>query len=121
MSAPVTIDDYLSTVPGEARVTLEKLRKTIRAAAPKATETISYQIPTFKLDGRPLVGFAAFKNHCSFYAMSPEVMDAHKNDLESYKTSKGTIRFPIDKPLPAELVRKLVKARIKENKARASS
>jgi uncharacterized protein YdhG (YjbR/CyaY superfamily) len=111
------VDDYLAAVPGEARATLEKLRKTIQAAAPKATDTISYQIPTFKYHG-PLVAFAAFPNHCSFFVMSPSVMEAHKDELKSYDTSKGTIRFPASKPLPAALVRKLIKARIEENEAR---
>jgi uncharacterized protein YdhG (YjbR/CyaY superfamily) len=111
------IDDYLAAVPDEARATLEKLRKTIRAAAPKATETISYRIPTFKYHG-PLVAFAAFPNHCSFFPMSPSVMEAHKDELKPYETSKGTIRFPAHKPLPAALVKKLVKARIAENEAR---
>lgn len=114
---PKDIDEYLATVPAEARATLEKLRKTIRSAAPKATEGISYQVPTFKYLG-PLVGFGAATKHCGFYVMSPAVMEAHKNELESYDTSKGTIRFPPDKPLPAALVRKLVKARIAENEAR---
>lgn len=113
-----TIDDYLARVPEEARATLEKLRKTIRAAAPRAVEGISYQMPTFKLDGRLLVCFAAFKNHCSFFPGAAGVK-AHEDELKSYKTSKGTIRFPTSKPLPAALVKKLVKARIEDNKARA--
>lgn len=98
---------------------LEKLRKTIKAAAPKATESISYRIPTFKYQG-PLVAFAAFPNHCSFYPLSPSVLEAHRDELEAYDTSKGTIRFPATKPLPAALVKKLVKARIEENEARAN-
>jgi uncharacterized protein YdhG (YjbR/CyaY superfamily) len=115
------VDDYLAGLPEEARVTLEKVRKTIKAAAPKAIEVISYQIPTFKMDGRPLVGFAAFKTHCSFFPMSSSVIEAYKDELKQYVTSKGTIRFALDKPLPAALVKKLVKARIEENKARASN
>lgn len=113
------IDDYLTAVPEKSRATLEKLRKTIKAAAPKATEAISYRIPTFKYHG-PLVAFAAFPNHCGFYVMSPAVMEAHKEELEAYETSKGTIRFPAGKPLPAALVKKLVKARIAENEARGT-
>jgi uncharacterized protein YdhG (YjbR/CyaY superfamily) len=112
------VDDYLAKVPDEARASLEKLRKTIRAAAPKATEGFSYGIPAFKLHGRPLVSYAALKNHCSFFPMSPAVLDAHRKELEAYDTSKGTIRFPVDKPLPATLVRKLVKARIAESEDR---
>lgn len=94
-----------------------KLRKIIKAAAPKATELISYQIPTFKHNGA-LVAFAAFKDHCGFYVMSPVVMDAHKDELKAYDTATATIRFPADKSLPAALVRKLVKARLAENQAR---
>ena len=103
------IDEYLSRVPGEARATLERLRADIHAAAPDATEAISYQLPTFKQDG-PLVGFGAWKNHCALYVMSTAVTDAHEKDLRRYDTSKGTVRFPVDKPLPATLVRKIVKA-----------
>ena len=119
-SAPAgDIDQYLATVPEDARFTLEKIRQTVRAAAPKAVEAIWYQIPTFKLDGRALVGFAAFKNHCSFFPMSMAVMRTYHDELNSYDTSKGTIRFPFGKPLRAALVKKIVKARIKENEARA--
>ena len=119
-SAPASdIDEYLATVPEDARATLEKIRQTVSAAAPKAVEAIWYQIPTFKLDGRALVGFAAFKNHCSFFPMSMAVMRTCEDQLKSYDTSKGTIRFPVDKPLSAALVKKIVKARIKENEARA--
>jgi len=110
------IDAYLAEVPAEARATLRKLRKMIHAAAPKATEKISYRIPVFYHCGM-LVGFAAFKNHCSFFPMSLSVIAAHKDELGGYDTSKGTIRFPVDKPLPATLVKKMVKARIKENEA----
>lgn len=117
-SVPKTVDEYLARVPKDVRVTLEKLRQTIRAAAPQAVEVISYQMPMFKHHGM-LVAFAAFKNHCSFFAGSG-VMDAYQKELSKYKTSKGTIRFTIDKPLPATLVKKLVKARIKHNEALAS-
>jgi uncharacterized protein YdhG (YjbR/CyaY superfamily) len=110
------VDEYLAAVPAEAWAALEKLRKTIKAAAPAATETISYQIPAYKYHG-PLVSFAAFPGHCSFFVQSPSVMEAHRDELEPYDTSKGTIRFPASKPLPAALVKKLVKARIKENEA----
>jgi uncharacterized protein YdhG (YjbR/CyaY superfamily) len=111
------VDEYLAGVPKEARATLEKLRKTIKAAAPMASEVISYQMPMYKHHGM-LIGFAAFKDHCSIFPGSA-VMDAHKEELKRYDTSKGTIRFPAGKPLPATLVRKLVKARIEENEARA--
>jgi uncharacterized protein YdhG (YjbR/CyaY superfamily) len=112
------VDEYLAGVPKEARTTLEKLRKTIKAAAPMASEGISYQMPMYKHHGM-VVGFAAFKNHCSIFP-GAAVMDAYQEELKPYETSKGTIRFPANKPLPATLVKKLVRARIKENEARAS-
>jgi uncharacterized protein YdhG (YjbR/CyaY superfamily) len=112
------LEDYFARVPEETRATIEQLRKTIKATAPRAIEVIWYQIPTFKLNDRPLVSIAAFKNHCSFFPMSYAVLNAYKDELKSYHTSKGTLRFPLDRPLPAALVKKLVKARIKENEAR---
>ena len=111
------VDEYLAGVPKEARASLEKLRKTIKAAAPRATEVISYQMPMYKQNGM-VIGFAAFKDHCSIFPGSA-VMDAYREELKRYDTSKGTIRFPANKPLPATLVKKLVRARIKENEARA--
>ena len=114
---PNNIDEYLAKVPAEARATLEKLRKTIKAVAPKAVEVISYQMPMFKYHGM-LAGFAAFKNHCSFFPGSA-AMEAHKDELKGFDTSKGTIRFPAGKPLPAALVKKLVKARMKQNEVKA--
>ena len=117
MAERTEIDDYLDKVPERERATLEDLRKTIRAAAPEATETISYQIPTFKHHGS-LVGFAAFKNHCGFYIMSTSLMNVLEEELSPYDTAKSTIRFPADNPLPAALVKKIVKARIKENESR---
>ena len=116
-AAAKNVDEYLATVPKEARAALEKLRRTIKAAAPMATETISYQMPMYKHHGM-VVGFAAFKNHCSLFPGSG-VMDAYKKELQAYETSKGTIRFTIDKPLPATLVKKLVRDRIKKNEANA--
>ena len=109
-----TVDEYLATVSDDKRAALEKLRKTIRAAAPDAEECISYQLPAFRLNGM-LVAFGATANHCAFYPMSASAVAAHKDDLKDYDTSKGTIRFQPDHPLPAALVRKLVKARIAEN------
>lgn len=114
-STPQTVDDYLATIPEDARTTLEKVRKTIKAAAPQATEVISYQMPMYKQHGM-LMGFAAFKNHCSLFPGS-KAIEIHKNELKAYETSKGTIRFPVDKPLPATLVKKLVKTCIAENQA----
>ena len=118
MKSASTVDEYLAEVSPEARATLEKLRQTIRAVVPGAVEVISYQIPTFKLDGRMLVSYAVFKNHCSFFPGAAPIK-AHEDELKSYQTSKGTIRFATGKPLPATLVKKLVKTRIKANEARA--
>jgi len=115
------VDKYLAKVPEDARATLEKLRKTIRAAAPESVEALWYQMPTIKVDGRPIMSFAAFKNHCSIFPMSYAFIRAHEDELKPFYTSKGTIRFTAAKPLPAALVKKLVKARIKENEARAQA
>ena len=115
---PATIDEYLAPLSGEKRAALQKLRKTIQAAAPRAEECISYGLPAFRLDGRPLVAFGAGANHCALYPMSAATIAAHADELEGYETSKGTIRYPPGTPLPASLVRKLVKARIAENAAR---
>jgi uncharacterized protein YdhG (YjbR/CyaY superfamily) len=107
---------YLRAVPPAPRAVLQKLRKTIKAAAPDATELISYGIPMFKHHGM-LVGYAAFKDHCSLF-MSTVLAKAYKKALAPYQTSKGTVRFTVDHPLPAALVRKLVKARIAQNERR---
>ena len=115
---PKTIDEYLADLSEDKRAALEKLRKTIRAAAPKAEECISYQLAAFRQNGM-LVAFGATANHCAFYLMSSSTVEAHKDELKDYDTSKGTIRFQADKPLPVALVRKLVKARIAENMGRS--
>jgi len=107
-----TVDEYLASVPEPARSTLNKIRAAIRSAAPpEATETISYRIPAFKYKG-VLVWFAAFSNHCSFFPTA-SVVEAFKDELKGFSTSKGTIQFPVDKPLPAALVKRMVKARVK--------
>jgi uncharacterized protein YdhG (YjbR/CyaY superfamily) len=112
--APQNVDEYLAGVPEPARSTLSKVRAAIRSAAPKeTTEAISYGMPTFKYKGS-LLAFGSFSNHCSLFPMSLAVMAAFKNDLKGFYTSKGTIRFPVDKPLPAALLKKLVKARVAE-------
>ncbi len=116
---PKTIDEYLAPLSGEKRAALDKLRKAIKSAAPKAEECVCYRIPGFRLGGRLLVSFGAAANHCSFYPGAHPV-EAHRGELEAYETSKGTIRFPVDRPLPAALVRKLVKTRIAEYAARKS-
>lgn len=114
---PTNIDEYLATVSAEHRAALEKLRKQIRAAAPKAVECISYQVPTFKQNGM-LVSFASFKDHCSFFPGAAPI-EAHKDELNSFQLSKGTIRFQPDKPIPAALIRTMVKERVAQNEKRA--
>ena len=115
VARPSNIDEYLANVGEDKRAALEKLRQTIRAAAPRAEECISYQLAAFRLNGKLLVAFGATANHCAFYPMSSHTVEAHREELKDYETSKGTIRFQADKPLPTALVRKLVKARIAEN------
>jgi uncharacterized protein YdhG (YjbR/CyaY superfamily) len=110
-----TIDEYLAALSDDKRAALGKLRKAVKAAAPKAEECISYQLPAFRLDGKLLVAFGAAAKHCAFYLMSSSTAAAHQDDLKGYDTSKGTIRFQPNHPLPAALVRRLVKARIAEN------
>jgi uncharacterized protein YdhG (YjbR/CyaY superfamily) len=107
---PETHDAYLAAVSADKRAALETLRKTIKATAPEAEECISYQLPAFRLNGKLLVAYGAAANHCAFYPGS--TLKALTQELKGYDTSKGTIRFPADKPLPAGLVRKLVKLRI---------
>jgi uncharacterized protein YdhG (YjbR/CyaY superfamily) len=116
---PRTVSEYLAPLTNEKRAALEKLRTAIKSAAPDAEECISYQIPAFRLGGRLLVAFGAAANHCAFYPGSFP-LETHKDELKAYDTSKGTIRFPVDSPLPATLVRKLVKTRIAEHAARRS-
>jgi uncharacterized protein YdhG (YjbR/CyaY superfamily) len=115
-SKPGTIDEYLAGVSADQRIVLEKLRKTIRAIAPKAEECISYGIPAFRLNRRPLVFFGAWANHCSFYPGSSRTLKNFQSDLKRFQVTKGTIRFSADNPLPLALVKKLVKARIAENR-----
>jgi uncharacterized protein YdhG (YjbR/CyaY superfamily) len=112
------VEEYLSRVPEPARTTLAKIRATIRSAVPaEATEGISYGMPAFRYKGA-LVGYAAHPNHCGFYPMDPAVIVALQAELKDYPTSRGAIRFPVDKPLPAALVKKIVKARIAGNESR---
>jgi uncharacterized protein YdhG (YjbR/CyaY superfamily) len=111
------VDEYLAQQPVVVQQTLAKMRKIIKAAVPAAEEVISYQIPTYKLNG-PVAAFAGFKNHCSYFAMSHGVMTALAEELKPYDTSGVTIRFPVDKPLPATLIKKLIAEKMKENKQR---
>ena len=121
MATPTSVDDYLSALPEDQRVALEKLRKTIKTAAPNATETISYQMPAFQQDGRFLVSYAAFKDHCSLYPASTAVMEALGDELMPYFSGKGTLRFRVDDPIPTALVTKIARVRLQENAARKPS
>lgn len=109
-----TIDDYLENVSKDQRAALEKLRKTIRAAVPKAEECINYGVAAFRLDGECIAGFGASAKCCSYYPMSGSTVATLKDDLKDYATTKGSIQFQPDKPLPVTLVRKLIKTRISE-------
>ena len=113
------VEAYLAQVPEPARTTLEKMRTMIRAAAPKAaTEAISYKIPSFQYKGG-LVAYAAFKDHCSFFPMGSRAIEEFAEELKGYRVSKGTIQFALNKPLPAGLVKKMVKACVARNEAKA--
>ncbi len=111
------IDEYIATFPKDIQKLLKEIRKTIKAAAPDAEETIKYAIPTFMLNGN-LVHFAAYKNHIGFYP-APRALESFKKELAGYKGSKGTVQFPLDEPLPLELITRIVKFRVKENKEKA--
>ena len=113
---PATIDEYLARVSPGKRALLQKLRKTIRAVAPKVEECISYGIPAFRLNGCSLVFFGAWANHCSFYPGSSATLKKFQSDLKGFQITKGTIRFSPDNPLPLALVKKLLEARIAENR-----
>ena len=115
-----TVEEYLQALPATVRNTLERVRKAIKAAAPRAKELISYQVPCYKQNGM-LVGFAAINDHCSFFVMSPGLVRSLSKELSGYDFSGATIRFSFDKPLPATLVKKLVKARMEENEAKANA
>jgi uncharacterized protein YdhG (YjbR/CyaY superfamily) len=114
--AAKTVEEYLASVPEPARSTLKHIRSVIRAVVPAgATEVISYGMPMFKYNGM-LVAYAAFKKHCSLFPTGSGVLDQFEEELKGYRTSKGTIQFPADKPLPDALVRKIVRARVRENR-----
>lgn len=116
---PKNIDEYIGGFPDEVQSILEKIRMAIRKAAPDAEETISYQIPTFTLTGRYLIYFAAYKKHIGLYP-APRGVEKFKNELARYEGGKGTVRFPLDKPIPFGLISRIVKFRIKENEDRAN-
>jgi uncharacterized protein YdhG (YjbR/CyaY superfamily) len=109
---PTTIDAYIAAFPPEVQAKLQEIRQTIRLAAPEATEAISYAIPTFKLNGRNLVHFAAFKNHLSFFPTGSGV-EAFQQELSAYTISKGTIQFPLDQPVPLDLIRRITAYRVR--------
>ena len=113
-----TIDEYIANFPKNVRDVLEELRLVIRESAPSAEETISYAMPAFKLNGKSLVFFAAWKNHIGFYPAGPSAIKAFKKELSPYKQAKGTIQFPLDKPIPFDLVKKIVKFRVKQNESK---
>jgi uncharacterized protein YdhG (YjbR/CyaY superfamily) len=108
-----TIDEYISTFPQNIQAILEDIRQAIRTAAPEATETINYQIPTFKLNGN-LVHFTAYKNHIGFYPTASGIK-AFKKELSTYKWSKGAVQFPLDRPIPFDLIKRIVAFRVQEN------
>jgi uncharacterized protein YdhG (YjbR/CyaY superfamily) len=118
--AIATIDAYLAGLPADQRTALQALRKTIAAAAPEAEEALSYGVPAFKCKSRPLVSYVAAKAHCSFFPMSPKVVDDHRTELTEFDLDKGTIRFQPDHPVPADLVARIVRARMAETDADAA-
>lgn len=110
--AAAWIDDYLAGLPADQRVALQALRATIADAAPAAEEGVSYGLPAFRYRGRPLVSYHAAKGHCSFFPMGPDVVDRYRAELEGFSTAKGTIRFTPERPLPADLVTRIVRDRL---------
>lgn len=116
-SKPASIDTYIAGFPMETQLILKKIRSTISDAAPQATETINYQIPTFTFNGN-LVHFAAFKNHIGFYP-TPSGMTAFAKELSAYKGAKGSVQFPLDQPIPYDLIARIVRFRVKENEQKA--
>jgi uncharacterized protein YdhG (YjbR/CyaY superfamily) len=118
-SKPSTIDEYIASFPGDIQEILEKIRQTIRAAAPGAEEAFSYQMPTFKLEGN-LVHFAAFKNHIGFYP-TPSGIEEFEAQLAAYKGAKGSVQFPLNQPIPYDLIAKIVAFRMRENLQKAEA
>ena len=118
-AAPKTIDEYIAGFPPDVRRTLKQIRSTIRKAAPAAEEAIAYQMPTFRQHGN-LVHFAAFKNHIGFYP-APRAIEEFKKELAAYEGSKGTVRFPLDQPIPLGLIGRMVKFRVKKNLEQAAA
>lgn len=119
-AVPDTIDEYIAGFPAGIQQLLEQVRATIKKAAPEAEETISYAMPAFRYQGKGLVYFSAFKEHIGFYPI-PSGMKAFKKELSSYKTGKGSVQFPLDKPMPLKLITDIVKFRVKENSAKTKT
>jgi uncharacterized protein YdhG (YjbR/CyaY superfamily) len=115
-----TVEEYLNQFSEKQRAALEKIRKVIKDAAPKAEESISYGMPAYKLNG-VLVYFGGFKTHCSFFPAGNSVIKKFSSELKEYKTSKGTIQFPLDQPVPVALIKKMVQERIKENEQKVTA
>ncbi len=120
MAAPTTVDEYIAALPDDRRAAIEELRRTIRAAAPDAIESIAYLMPAFRTHGQFLVSYAAFKNHYSMFPASEAVVDALGDELTPYLAGKGTLRFAADKPIPAATVTRIVEVRVAENEAYAA-
>ncbi len=119
MERPTSVEDYFEGLPERSRSALQRLRAAIHAAAPEATDAISYGMPAFTMHGRSLVCYAAFKDHYSLFPMSMQVIESHREELEPYLSGKGTIRFGMDERLPTALVKSIVRARVAENAARS--
>jgi uncharacterized protein YdhG (YjbR/CyaY superfamily) len=118
MARPNSVDEYLAALPADQRAALDKLRKTIKAAVPGGTETIAYQMPAIRFDGLLVVSYAAFKDHCSLFPMSYRAFQENAEAIKPYLAEKSTLHFTPDKPIPAALVRKIVKTRLEEIAAR---
>jgi len=118
-SAPITIDDYIAAFPEDVQETLQTIRRIVHEEAPDAQETIKYQMPTFTLNGN-LVHFAAFKKHIGFYPV-PSGIEAFKDELAGYVGGKGSVQFPLDQPMPYDLIRRIVAFRVSENQAKAAA
>lgn len=110
-----SVDKYIAAFPKNVQKILEDVRQIIKEVIPKAEELISYQIPTFRLNGSYIIYFAGWKNHISLYPVTDEIKEKFKKEISSYKTSKGTIQFPLDKPIPFSLIKRIVKYKVKEN------
>jgi len=112
----VTVDEYINSFPKQTQQALSQIRDTIRKVVPEAEETIAYRMPAYKVNGKPLVYFAGFKNHVGFYPL-PHAIEEFKEDLREYKHAKGSIQFPLDKPMPLELIERMVISRLRETQA----